>query len=425
MLMGFLLVVSCHVQAVAADDVALPDTQTPEFSSIVDRYNTAVSAVRDKHKATLTGHIKRYQDEAAEMLKEKRKTRNTTGIAIATAAISIFATALSDLNATGTFEIPQKVRRELESTIAEFNTGRALIDSNAANEQAKVLKQFSDEFAAQCQKLSPALTSPEARVKMDERFQARIKESSAPPQKNVAAGTSAGSPTPPGGSGTNVTTEAAATPTMAESGESPTWITVGTLTAKINSMEVLEIPLAEMRMGTNSIMKNSVMSETTMEIIFVATVTNFANPGIQYRLLRIPKFNDLSIMDWPADSNGYHLNLRTPSPDRIPFPVGFELQVSSLDKPGKKKIPAAKRTITLTVRSTPPRAAIYIDGALQPDTVTPSTLQLPVGPHDFRLTLAGYPDLNVTNYNFTINREINWTFKPAIVRPAAKPRIQP
>ena len=416
-----LLVFSCSTELAAADDLSLPDTQTPEFASMVERYNAAVSVAQGKHKDALTEHIKRYQDEAGEMLKEKRKTRNTTGIAIATTASSIFASALSNLNATGTFEIPAKVRRELESTMAEFNTGRSYIDSFAAKEQVKITKQFSDEFAAQCQKLTPTLTSPEARAKMDEQFQAMAKAALVPTPKSGSSGKQTDSHAL-SDSATNVTTVVAVTPTMAESGDSPTWIPVGTLTAKINSMEVLEIPLAEMRMGTNLIMKNSVMSDTTMEIIFVATKTNFTSPGIQYRLLRIPKFNDVSIMDWPSDSNGFYLNLRTPSPDRIPFPVGFELQVSSLDNPGKKKIQSAKRTIALTVRSTPPRAAIFIDGTLRPDTVTPCTFQLPVGPHDFRLTLAGYPDLNVTNYNFTINREINWTFKPAAALPGSKPK---
>lgn len=404
----------------AQDAIALPDTQTPEFSDIVSRHLTALAEAKSKHLSSMTQHIQRYLDEASEKLKEKRKSQNTTGIAIATTASSIFTTALTNLNATGTFEIPQKVRRELETTIAEFNTGRALIDSYAAKEQARLFKQFADEFAAQCQKLSPTLTSPEARVQMDERFQAMIKAGLSPTSKPGAAGSPAGTPAP-NDSGTNGPSALALNPTMAESGESPTWTPVATLTANIRCMEVLEIPLAPLRLGTNSIMQHSVMSDSTMEIIIVVTATNFTWPGIQYRLIRIPKFNDVTIMDWPTDSNGYHLNLRTPSPERIPFPIGFELQVSSLGKSNNKLSQATKRKISLTVHSTPPRATIYIDGAPQPDTFTPCTLQIPVGPHDFRLTLPGYQDLNVTNYNFTINREINWTFKPATALPATRP----
>lgn len=405
----------------AQDAIVLPDTQAPEFSDIVSNYHTALAEAKGKSLSSMTKHIQRYLDEAGEMLKEKRKSQNTTGIAIATTASSIFTSALSNLNTTGTFEIPQKVRRELENTMTEFSSGRALIDSYTTKEQARIFKQFSDVFAAQCQKHSPALTSPEARVKMDERFLAMSKAALAPTAKTAVAGASPGTPAP-NDSGTNTPAGAALSPIMAESGESPTWIPVGKLTANIRNMEVLEIPLAGMRLGTNSIMKNSAMSDSTIEIIFVATATNFTHRGAHYRLMRIPKFNDVSIMDWPTDSNSYYLNLRTPSPEWIPFPIGFELHVSSLPESVNKPAQPPQRKIALTVQSTPPRATIYIDGVRQPDTVTPCTLQIPVGPHDFRLSLDGYLDLNVTNYNFTVNREIKWTFKPVTARPASKPK---
>lgn len=406
----------CASPLEAADLSTLPDTQTPEFSSIVTRYNSALSTARGKHVAAMTQHVKRYLDEAGEMLKEKRKARNTTGIAIATTASSIFEAALSNLTTTGTFELPAKIRRELENTIAEFNTGRSLIDAAFASEKTKLIKQFSDEFAAQILKASPALTSPDARAKMDERFLAMTSETQPPPSKPGPAAKE-GAPT-----STNTDTNAAPGDTaatsavIAESGASPSWTPVGTLTATIRSMEVLEIPLAEMRLGSNSISQFSAMSGSTLEILFCATQTNFTSPTTLYRLLRIPKYNEVSIMDWPSSANGYHLNLRTPSPERVPFLVGFELQVSAL---APKPAAPPKRLITLAIRSTPPGATVHIDGISQPNTVTPCNLKIPVGVHDFRLSLEGYQELVVTNYNFTVYREISWPFKP-ITAPAPK-----
>ena len=402
----------------AADELVLPDTQTPECVSIVTRYNAALEEAGNKHTSAMTQHISRYLDEAGALLKEKRKTRNTTGVAIASTTISIFESALSNLTATGTFELPAKIRREIEPTVAEFTTGRTIIDTTFTTAKTKLFTQFSDEFAAQILKIKPALTGPDARAKIDERFQAMVKEALSPASKGGLSGKNAGSPTP-ADAGTNADIAASATPVMAESGTSPTWITVGTLTANIRAMEVLEIPLAGMGMGSNVLSQYSVMSASTLEILFLATVTNFTSPAALYRLTRIPKFNDVSIMDWPSAANGYRLNLRTPSPERIPFPIGFELQVSALPQPVLSKAALlAKRNLTLSIRSVPPHAAVYIDGTLKPDTLTPCTFQIPPGLHDFRLSLTGFQDLIVTNYTFTVGREINWTFKP-VAKPKA------
>lgn len=396
----------------AADTMVLPDTQTPEFSSIVERYRTALIPAQQKHLSALTQHLQRYLDDASEMLKEKKKFRNTTGIAIASTACSIYESALSNLNATGTFELPAKVRRELENTLAEFNTGRTLIDTTLANEKNKLFKQYSDEFAAQVLKTAPALTSPEARSKIDERFKAM--------EKGSSPANSPEKPNTPAPSSATTTTGTAEDPVIAESGSSPSWTTIGTLTANIRAMEVWEINLAKMLPGTNVMKQYSAMSDSTTEIRIVITTTDFTSPTTMYRVLRIPRFNAVTIVDWPSDANGYHLNVRTPSPERIPCPVGFELQASTLTAPSQKAVTPPKRAITLSIRSTPTHAAVYLDGALQPEA-TPCTLQLPVGPHDFRLSFVNYQDLIVTNYNFTVSRDIDWTFK-AIPAPSDKHR---
>jgi len=401
------LAIHCTTKLWATDTLILPDTQNPDFLNIIAHYNAALSASQSKHTTAMTQHIKRYLDEAGEMLKEKRKARNTTGIAIATTTMTIFAGALSNLTDTGTFEMPPKVRREIENTIAEFNTGRSLIDTSFTNEEAKLLKQYSDEFAAEVLKGAPTLSSPEARTKIDERFQAIAHATVTTPNVD----TSGNSPKSPAVANTSTNIETAAvSPVIAESGSAPNWMTVGTMTANIRSMEVLEIPLAEMRLGSNLLEHYSVMSSSTIEILFFATKTNFTGPSAMYRLIRIPKINDVSIMDWPTTSNGYHLNLRTPSPERIPFTIGFDLQVAAPAQPLTTK--TSKRNITLSIRSTPSHATIYIDSSLQQDTLTPCTFQIPMGSHDFRLSLPGYQDLTVTNYNFTVGREINWIFKP-------------
>lgn len=396
----------------------LPDTQTPEFATILTRYQADLTIAQEKHKTAMTKHLTRYLEEAGEMLKEKRKARNTTGIAIATTASSIFESALSNLTTTGTFEVPAKVRRELETTLSEFNTGRALIDSTLANETTKLFKQYSDEFAAQVIKITPALTGPESRALIDTRFKAMGAHVAVPTPKPQTTVNTNGPVT--SATGTN-TADAALNPVMAESGSSPSWTPVGTLTAYIRALEVLELNLAAMQMGTNLMKQYNAISDSTTEILFITVKTNFTSPTCLYRLVRIPKFNDVNVMDWPTPATGYRLNVRTPFPERIPYAVGFELQVSELPQPGNpagRAAPVAPRvrTIDLSVRSTPSRASVYIDGALHKE-VTPCVIQLPVGTHDFKLSLSGYQDFVATNYNFTANRELTWVFKPKKNRP--------
>jgi len=394
--------------------LSLPDTQTPVFTEIVSRYTAALAAAQSQYVTAMSRHIQRYLDEAEEMLKEKRKTRNTIGIAIATTSKGIFETALSNLTTTGTFEIPVKVRRELETTTAEFSTGRTLLETSLAGKKSALFKQYSDEFAAQILAVSPALTSPEARAKIDDRFKT-MAEDKAPPRPLKPDGTVSNAP--------GAVTGALA-PILEESGSADSWMTAGILTTSVRTMEVIELSLADMHPGTNVMKQYNPISESSTEINYVATQTNVMNPAMVYRLKRITDYGGVTVMEWPKAANGFRLTARTPNPEKGSCPVGFEFQIAipgqnvadTLNaRPGatSPRPKSAARTITLTVKSTPPRAAVLIDDIAVPNTFTPCSLPIPVGPHRFQLSLPGYKDLIVTNYVFTADRQINWTFKPS------------
>ncbi len=423
-------------------DLTVPDTQAPAFREIVSRYTAARSAAQVQHSVIMSRHIKKYLDDAEGMLAEKKKARNTTGIAIASTAKGIFEAALSNLTATGAFEIPAKARRELESTIAEFNTGRTLLENSLTAKESALFKQYSAEFAALVVVLSPGLKGPEARKKIDERFTAMVEDkmpSSATAQVTAAPSASReNSPasggdavtrsdgevaSAPGGTGTNTSGVEAQTSILEESGPASSWITAGTFTASIYHMEVLDLSLAEMHPGTNVLNQYNPPTETTTEMIYHAVHTNISNPAMVYRLKRIPNFSGVTVVDWPKASNGFLLTVRTSRPEKIPCIVGFELQVAipgkevanTMSTPGgaaRSRPEVAKRNINLTIKSTPPHATVYIDSLPVPNTFTPCTIPVATGPHSFRLSLPGYKDLSVPSYVFTVDRQINWTFKP-------------
>lgn len=421
-------------------EVFLPDTQAPAFKAIVSRYTTALAAEQAQYTTAMSRHIKKYIDEAEEMLQEKKKNRNTTGIAIASTSKDIFETALSNLTATGTFTVPTKVRRELEATMGEFNTGRALLDNSLAAKKSTLFKQYSSEFSALILVLSPDLKGPDARNKMDERFSAMVEEKMPPPTPSpvpmpATDGTPSVTPNPtptkttdntPGATvppspewmAPPATSESANSPVLAESGQAASWITAGTFTASIYHMEIFDLSLREMHQGTNIVNQFSPITGATSKACYYASQTNIMNPGMVYRLKRIPNHIGVTVAEWPKQSNDFLLTVRSTRPEKSPSLVGFELQVAIPGKDASSTMnrtssrPSASRHIALTIKSTPPHATVMIDGALAPDKFTPCTIPVTVGPHSVRLTLPGYKDLVVTNFVFTVDRQVNWTFKP-------------
>ena len=109
-LVGAVCVLAALVASAAAAPAAPPglDLSTPEFRAIADAYSKGRESAASTRTFALKRLLERGRDDGEEMLKEKRKTQNVKGMAVATAMIQMFESAVTNLEATGAVVLPER-----------------------------------------------------------------------------------------------------------------------------------------------------------------------------------------------------------------------------------------------------------------------------------------------------------------------------
>jgi hypothetical protein len=412
-----------------AATVVIPDT--PEYLRMAMECVKARQAAGQSRRAELRSLLRIQIDEADALLKEKRKAGNVKGIAIASQTRQIFEAALTDLDTTGSFQISEHARREIDDTLRHFSSVRAGVEARASNEIARVQK---DHF----QRLAPVLMRafPDWReADIEAAFNAlctRLMIVAPPvpapavtnaPTTNAAAGG-------PGASATNAPADAgapaAAGPALpdilGESGPATVWITAGQVLADMMGVDVLDIPLANQAVGSNRMEKYNPITQQSSIIDYVSMCPLPAQTGLVYRLKRIPDREGVAVLDWPGPRNSYTLTVRTMPSALWPSPHGFEVQVSgpaavlaALFAGGAVAAaagPAQAAPIAVMVVSKPSGASITIDDKPVLRLQTPCRLRLPPGTRSVRLSLPGYVDGVFTEQDITAGATLAWSFLP-------------
>jgi hypothetical protein len=405
----------------------LPATSGAEFRTIVALHGKALQTVAETRRQALSRLLQQHLDEADQLLKERKKTRNVTGVAVATTARDLFASALTNLEATGSFEMPEKVRRELETTMADFNTARQRVETTFANDKARIRKEHLDQFAAALYKIAPAAKRDGSEALIEARFDEMVagKDTQATPP---AGGGVTNAPAVGGlASGTtNVPSVAGSAPElpriMGSSGEAAEWATVGQWSGTMMGLDVITVPLLEMQKGTNTqdhfnpiVGENSKWEYVALQVLPPAS-------GMVFRLRRVPERLGVEPVEWPSPRNNHSLVIRVPPADSTNRPA-FDLQVAL---PGRdlgsffagaalESSASAKPLppVTLSIQTVPPGASVWVDAVLLRDLWTPCRVRIPGGGrHALRLALPGYLPVSVTNQSFPADRVLKWTFQP-------------
>ena len=157
------------------------DVSAPEYREIADSFVKARQAADDARHDRLRRLIQVQIDEAEGMLADKKKTGNIKGIAVATQSKQLFEAALTNLAANGSCEVTDKVRRELEETVAHYNAARTKIDTVFADEVAQLLRTHLDRFAAAAAQSVPAAKGPGQEAALAAAFKTLVDRVAAPP----------------------------------------------------------------------------------------------------------------------------------------------------------------------------------------------------------------------------------------------------
>lgn len=407
-----------------APSIPLPDLDTPGVKELVEAHRASIEQVDKERKNALTTLLNTNLTALNEMLAEKKKVRNVTGIAAATTGITLFQNALTNLEAGGKFDLPEKVRREIESHVAQCRSEAATIEKKASDRKKALLASTLEKFSAVALAANPAMNA-DAQTALTARLNELLQAGpTVRTEPKAATTTGAGTNQPPG----TVTNLPAI---MASSGEADQWASVATWKGAMMGMDIITIPVAEAQVGTNITRQFNPISGQDSVLTYTVRHRLTMQDGMLFRLKQVEGVRGVELMEWPTRGNGFQLVVRARSGGQFPCHHAFELQVSVpggdfskaltgavIEPPrGMSKPSAAVPPVVLTLITVPEGASVYVDDVLQNQLKTPCRLPVARGEHSLNLVLHGYATITVTNHPFTADRTIRWSFLP-------DPRIQ-
>ncbi len=395
----------------------------PELRAIAADCITARQAVEAARRDQLRQLIQVQIDEAESLLKEKTKVGNVKGIAIGTQAKQIFESALTNLETSGNFEVPGKVRRELDETLTRFAAARAKIETTSSDRLAAIQREHLGRFAAAVTRLYPAQGKTPSEAALAAAFADAVARAAAPPAATNAAASPAAAGAAPAAA--NAAPAKNLPDILAESGPAGNWMTVGRVAADMMGMDVVDIPVTDRPVGTNRFEKFNPISQQSSAIEYVSLYRLPANTSLVYRLKRIAGREDVDVLDWPQPRNNYVLQVRTRPSEKFPCPHGFEIQVGAPEhvlsavRSGTPLAPkpanvtsAAVARVFLDVVTAPAGAMLLLDDRAVNELRTPCRFRLPPGVKSVRVRLPGYVDGVFSNDDIRASRTLTWTFQP-------------
>ena len=397
------------------------DLQAPEYQTIREAYDKEKSGINGPRLEKLKGLLQRNLQEADAMLKEKEMTGNIKGMAIARETKAVFEEALSDLDKKQDFALPEKVRREVEPTVAECRQEKQRIDGPFTNRLANLEQEYLQKFSDAMRKNPQLVSLANNGDSVKKWFQQLLITEKASPS----------TPKPPTGPGaTNVAatasnTAAAASEIFAKSGEAPKWMSVARWTADMVAVDIVSIPVTG-RSGVFETEKYNPVAGQNSTLRYEALRRLPERGDYQFRLKRIPDKEPVDVLDWPAVKGGFVLTFRTHSGI---VAHGFELEVGvrgadiarlfpdngGASAAAATNLPSAQ--IKLNLKTKPDGASVSVDGVPYRDEKdvllkTPCVVKLDPGRHTVQVSLLTYLDMKISDYDFKEDRDVSWVFRP-------------
>lgn len=401
-------------------DLPLPDAQTPGVEAVLASHHSAIGKIEAERKSAATDALNRQLAVMTAMLAERKKARNTSGIAVATTGIDIFQTGITNIQAGGTFEPPARVRRELESAVSEGRTAVAAIEAKATSAKAQAFADALKAFTAIAARVAPDVTDEAtlaARLlELINAFMAKGPARLATPGHGTPDKTV---PASPSATATTNQAEVAMEPVLASSGEAEQWTHIASWRAAMMGMDIVSIPLAEAQQGTNATSQFNPMSGQNSEIVFIVNQCVTPADGMLYRLKRVPAYDGVDLLEWPSRANNHRLVIRVPARERYPSQHGFDLEATM---PGATLAPSGAVLVArsvakpptpalVTIATLPEGAAVHINGVMQ-NVRTPCRVSLPLDTRSIVLSLPGYLPVVMTNQTFSNGQNIRRAFLP-------------
>lgn len=394
-----------------------PDIQTVEMQALRKTCLAEIAPLTADHAAKLKTILNKRLASYEKSLADQKRAGNITGMAVAKAGLKIFGDYKSQLEKDGDFTVQTRVRRELEKDIADFAAEKAALDRPHGEAAHALREKQLAAFRAACAAQGAQLP---ADAELDRLFDALT---AAPPPPSSAA-SAHGSATQDVTTGTaGATSNAApavwAPAVMAANGDATEWTTVAYWTADISALDLFKTPIMD---------QDKDVKVTATHMMNDAPYTTRLQPlrklhppaDCQFRVLTMRDRLPVEVETWPSARNQWQFTFRARPKEGARSLHGAEIQAGYVGAAllpllsGKEE--AANATlatnaapappVSVTIKSEPPEAEVFVDGRRQrlekTPARTPCTVQLEGGKHTLVLRKLGYipavfKDQTITN----------------------------
>lgn len=389
------------------------------FYNLQQAYKTEKKSINAPFKEKLLTLIQKNLAEADNLYNEKKKSGNIKGMAIARKAKSIFTKAMEDLQKNGEFELPEKMRKELQENVDKCRNEQKEIlkdiDSKFKELDAKYQKKFTEIMAAAI----PEGKAPEQEF-INKKFQEFLATEIPKPEaeKNAMANKAEMKEL---GIEVPEQPEKPLSPIIAEKGTGNKWVDIAEWTGQMMGMDIVNIPvLNQVKDYADS--QYFPIADADSKLSYKALNPMPEHDHYAFRLKRVPGAKDVDVLEWPSKRNDWNIMVRTRAVltgETPPIKHSFIFQVSLPDKEFKKifrgkllslskeKDVETKTTqnkiakIKITILSQPKGANVYVNDNLykfQGKTIlTPCKIMVPEE-CNIKISKLGYFDKIYDNF---------------------------
>ena len=395
--------IAALIALASAAHAADVDLHTPGMQRLRQAYLKQVDAPRVARLAQLEKVLEEQHAAMDALLKEKTRSGNVTGQAVARNGLSILEKCGKSLEAKGDFEVPENVRAQLAPMTRGVAQAKERIDGQYGEEVAAVKQQYAERFAAQVRAQGHEDLDAEA---LSGLFVQLVEGSGKPPEKKPEQTPAEGKPDegeedkPDAGT----PTPSRPVPTIA-SGEGGNWVTLARWQAEVSGIEVVGVPVMDRREGGEK-EHASMMTGKPFMTHYDPLRVLVPGDGYVFRIRQIVGSSQIDIIEWPAPRNEWTMQARIRPTRELPATSTIEIQVSfpgAADLPFAEGVTAAapesaepQKLVEMMIDTRPQGAVVYVDNfPLKEDgkyVVTPCTISVPEGARDLKLRLRGYLD---------------------------------
>ncbi len=384
----------------------------PELQEVRSFYAAEKAELEKERTEKLTGLLQEFVSKAEEMYNAMRKRGNIRGVAIAGKAKRLFEAAIEEYKEKKSFKIEDQNREAIQKMIEACRTEKESINSYHKEKISSLESRAMEKFKSALDKLDLSLSESQ----IDSKF-AELLASSGEKNSQPGSGPAGDTKEKPDG---NV---------IAKTAEASAWYSVIDYQIESHGMDVIPLPVFKAKGSFDGKHSTPLLNKPSTWKMEVAHKLP-RRPDYEFRVVRKSKIKPFDVVEWPRKRNNWKLIVRTAHPDEGPSSIhgatlqaalpGSEMKdilsyeaVAETGSKGKEK--AAVPTIEIPVVTKPQGAVIYIDGRpWRKDgkiETTPCKVDMTEGTHAIRLSLEGYLDKTVRNYEAKEGAQIYWPFQ--------------